>query len=82
MTWLPNLWVATRGDARLRWLPDDEFEALAVKHGIPAHKDGFAVPQAWFMRRPWIVVRARCLSVIPHEIRHLDKGEGGGDFHD
>ena len=81
MTWRPNLWTPTRGKALLRWLPDDEFDVLAKKHGIPTSKDGFAVPQGWWMKQPLIVVRARRLTVIPHEIRHLDKGPGGGDFH-
>lgn len=71
-------WKPTKGKASLRWLPDDEFEAEAVKHGIPKHKDGFAVPQGWWMRQPLIVVRARSLVVIPHEIRHLEEGA----FHD
>ena len=78
MTWRPNLWTPKRGKALLRWLPDDEFEALAAKHNIPTSKDGFAVPQAWHMRQPLIVVRSRSLPVIPHEIRHLEEGA----FHD
>lgn len=74
-----NLWTPTKGKAMTTWLPDDEFDVLARKNGIdPAVKDGFAVPKQWFTRWPQIVMRARCLNVFPHEVRHIEQG----NFHD
>ena len=71
-------WKPTRGEAKLRWLPDDEFDTEARKYGIPTSKDGFAVPKKWWTLEALIIVRAKCLGVIPHEIRHIEEGH----FHD
>ncbi len=80
MTWRPNLWTPTRGKTLLRWLPDAEFEALAKKHGIPKHKDGFALWGRWWKKHDEIYVRANKLgTVLLHEIRHVDTQS---NFHD
>lgn len=78
MTWNPTLWFATKGEAHLRWLPDEQFNEEAKKYNIDISKDGFWVPKRWYMRHDLIVVRARALGVIPHEIRHVEEGY----FHD
>ncbi len=64
-----KFWQATRGKAMTYWLPDDEFDVLAAKHGF-AGKDGFALWGWW--RKPTIYLRARCLGLFPHEARHIE----------
>ncbi len=76
-------WVPSKGKALVHWLPDDEFDVMARKHGIdPDEKDGFAVPQRWWTRHPHIYMRARVLNIFPHEVRHVeDFVAGRKSFH-
>ncbi len=66
-------WLPTKGRALTYWLPDDEFDVLARQHSIdPTTKDGFAVPRRWYTRHPHIYMRARMLSIFPHEAHHVE----------
>ncbi len=79
-----KLWTATRGRAKTVWMPDDEFDVLARRHGIdPTVKDAFTVPPGWYNRWPQIYMRARSLSLFPeHEARHAeDMLQGRRNFH-
>ncbi len=76
--WNPDLWTATKGTAKVTWLPDHEFDVAARKVGIdPEEKDGFALFKRWWAKDE-IVLRARCLGLFPHEVRHIEEGH----FHD
>lgn len=70
--WNPDLWVPTKGTALVHWLPDNEFDVMAARNGIDNDRDGFAVPRRWWTRHPHIYMRARMLSVFPHEARHAE----------
>ncbi len=80
-----ELWTATRGKAMTRWIPDDEFDVLARKHGKnPKTTDAFTVPPRWFTNGwPQIYMRARSLGLFPeHEARHAeDMLQGRKNFH-
>ena len=71
--WRPNLWYPTRGDARVRWLPDDEFDKLAKENNIPITKSGFAVWKQHWWQKDQIVLRARRLDLFAHEVRHIEE---------
>ena len=67
-----KLWTATKGNAHTRWLPDDEFETAARKHGMSPDKGAFAVwPQRWW-QQPQIFLRAKRLDLFGHEVRHIE----------
>ncbi len=72
-----KFWQPHKGKAMTHWLPDDEFDAAARKHGIPVTKDGFALWGWW--RKPTIYLRARCLNLFAHEVQHI---ETRSNFHE
>ena len=67
-----RLWTARKGAAFTRWLPDDEFESAARKHGISPDKGAFAVWPKYWWQRPLIFLRANRLDLFPHEVRHIE----------
>ncbi len=71
-------WKPVKGKAKLVWLPDDEFDALARQHGKdPQTTDGLAT-WGWFGDR--IYVRARSLKgLMLHEVHHI---ETQSNFHE
>ena len=71
--WEPKLWTPTRGDVRLRWLPDDEFDALAKKYGASQTAEGFAVWSKHWWKRNQIILRANRLDLITHEAQHIEE---------
>ena len=72
-------WQPARGEAKLVWLPDDEFDVLARRHGKdPQTTDGLSSWGGWFDDR--IYIRARSLTgVMKHEVRHI---ETRSNFHE
>lgn len=64
-------WKPHRGKALTHWLPDDEFEAAARKHGIAPDKDGFSRWGRWW-KGDEIFLRARSLGLFVHEARHVE----------
>ncbi len=66
-------WKPVRGEARTIWLPDDEFDGVAIKHGYdPKTTDGLAIWGQWWVRNT-IYLRARSLSLFPHEAQHIER---------
>lgn len=68
-------WKPTRGDVRLRWLPDDEFDAQLKIRGFPLDKNAFAV---WYKKQWWkkseIWIRASKLDpLMTHEAQHVER---------
>ena len=66
-------WKPVRGEARTIWLPDDEFDVVAIKRGHdPETTDGFAIWGGWWIKNT-IYLRARSLPMFPHEARHIEE---------
>ena len=72
-------WQPVKGKAKLVWLPDDEFDVLARRHGKdPRTTVGLATWGGWFGDR--IYIRARSLTgVTLHEVHHI---ETQSNFHE
>ena len=73
-----KFWEARKGTALTHWLPDDEFEAAAGKHGVGLDKGGFAVWGRWW-KADEIFLRASHLNLFAHEARHI---ETRSNFHE
>ena len=71
-------WVPRKGKAMTHWLPDDEFDVQAKKHGVSTEKDGFAIWGRWW-KGDEIFLRARWLRGFAHEARHV---ETQSNFHE
>lgn len=65
-------WKPVKGKAVTYWLPDDEFEVAARKHGISTEKDGFAIwSKKWWVTGK-IYLRASWLEGFAHEAHHIE----------
>ena len=77
-----KMWVPTKGQANLTWLPDDEFEAMARHYGVDPDKGAFTVKGEGWWRAPKIITRATHLRrLIVHEARHIEEPLGV-NFHE
>ena len=70
-----KLWTPTRGQASIKWLPDDEFEALARKHGVAPNAGAFTIwNRGWWLPKLMVFRATHLRRLILHEARHVEDG--------
>ncbi len=73
-----KFWTPTRGQASIKWLPDDEFAALARKYGMKPNIGAFTVwNRGWWLPKLMVFRAGHMKRLILHEARHVEVG----DFH-
>lgn len=69
-----KFWMPTRGQANIRWLPDNEFEVLARKYGVAIDKAAFTIWGQWWQPKKIIFRATHLRRLILHEARHVEEG--------
>ena len=67
-----KFWQPTKGEAFLRWLPDKEFEKLAIANGFPPSIGAFSVWGGGWWQQSKIYMRATRFDLIVHEVQHIE----------